>query len=66
MIGGASIYKLFLKEADELVLTEIDASKEADVYFPDFKKEEYTKEIIDEQEENDIHYKHVRYRRKKK
>ena len=66
VIGGASIYKLFLKEADELVLTEIDASEKADVYFPDFKKEEYTKKIIDEQEENDIHYKHVRYRRKKK
>lgn len=64
VIGGASIYKLFLNVADELVLTEIDSEALADAYFPTFNKEEYDKELIDEHTENDISYKHVRYRRK--
>ena len=64
VIGGASIYKLFLTVADELILTEIDDERIADVYFPSFNKEEYDKELIDEHTENDIRYKHVRYRRK--
>lgn len=64
IIGGASIYKLFLNVADELVLTEINSEALADAYFPTFNKEEYDKELIDEHNENDISYKHVRYRRK--
>ncbi len=64
VIGGSSIYKLFLNVADELVLTEIDSEALADAYFPTFNKEEYDKELIDERTENDISYKHVRYRRK--
>lgn len=64
VIGGASIYKLFLGIADELILTEIDAEEQADAYFPIFNKEDYIKEVIDEHEENHISYKHIRYRRK--
>ena len=64
VIGGSSIYKLFLDIADELVLTEIDDERQASVYFPSFNKEEYDKEVIDEHNENNISYKHVRYRRK--
>ena len=42
IIGGASVYRQFLPYADELLLTEIDAeSDEADVYFPEFNKDEY-------------------------
>ena len=64
VIGGSSIYKLFLNIANELILTEIDSEALADAYFPIFNKEEYDKELIDEHIENDISYKHVRYRRK--
>ena len=64
VIGGSSIYKLFLDIADELVLTEIDDERQASVYFQSFNKEEYDKEVIDEHNENNISYKHVRYRRK--
>jgi dihydrofolate reductase len=36
--GGASIYRLFLRDCDELVLTEVEAEAEnADVWFPEFK-----------------------------
>lgn len=65
IIGGASIYKAFIDMASKLYLTEIEAEeKEADVYFPNFNKEEYNKEIISDLEENSIKFKHVLYKRK--
>jgi len=66
IIGGSSIYQLFLQDADELLLTEIDAEcKDADVYFPKFKKKDYKKKIIKKANENNINYKYVSYRRVK-
>ena len=65
IIGGASIYKAFIDMASKLYLTEIEAEeKEADVYFPNFNKEKYNKEIISDLEENSIKFKHVLYKRK--
>lgn len=65
IIGGGSIYKLFINYADKLYLTEIDASyKDADTYFPTFDKDNYDKEVLKEHEENGISYKHVLYKRK--
>ena len=61
IIGGASVYRMFIGMADELILTEIDASSEADVYFPEFDKSHFQKEILGEGEDNGIHYTHVRY-----
>ena len=64
-IGGASIYREFINESDKMILTEIDAFDEyADVYFPDFDKNEWDKNIISEHEYNNIKYKHVLYKRK--
>lgn len=62
IIGGASIYKMFLPYADKLYLTEIDASSDADAYFPSFLKSEYKKTIIEEVDEN-IKYRFVLYER---
>lgn len=65
IIGGSSIYKLFIDITDELLLTKIDAEcLNADAYFPEFNKENYEEEILSENKENDIPYKHVRLRRK--
>lgn len=64
IIGGASIYKQFLEYADNLYLTEIEDSKEADVYFPDFDKNNYNKKILLKKKENGVNYKHVLYERK--
>ena len=64
IIGGASIYKLFLDYSDKLYLTEIEASdSEADAYFPVFNKEDYEQETLGENEDDGIKYKHVLYRR---
>ena len=67
IIGGASIYKEFLSDADKLVLTEIDAEdKDADAYFPSFDKENYTYEVVGEVVEETPHYKHLVYTKKHK
>ena len=42
IIGGGSIYQQFLPYCNKLYLTEVDGEdKEADVYFPEFDKNEY-------------------------
>lgn len=64
VIGGASIYSLFLPYADNLYLTEIDAEAKADVYFPKFAEEEFEKIILEKTKENDIDYRFTLRRRK--
>lgn len=61
IIGGASIYKMFIDIADELYLTEIDAEALADVYFPEFDKNAFDKEIIGAGEDGGINYRFIRY-----
>lgn len=65
IIGGASIYKLFLPYAEILYLTEIDSVADADVYFPEFDKKAFTKTFSEEHVDNDIKYKFVTYVRLK-
>ena len=66
IIGGASIYKLFIDDVDKMLLTEIMAKEDnADTYFPEFNKEEWDREVLSEHEENGIQYNHVKYLRKK-
>ena len=63
--GGAQIYKMFIDQCDELVLTEVDAETEdADAYFPEFKDEFELYEEGEQQEENGIRFRINRYRRK--
>lgn len=59
--GGATIYRESLPYAKYLYLTEIDASAEADVYFPEFDKKKYTKKIIKKGSENDLNYVFAKY-----
>ena len=64
IIGGASIYSLFLEYCDKLYLTEIDSEEEASVYFPEFDKNLYNSEELGNNSDNGISYKHVLYSRK--
>ena len=65
IIGGASIYSSFIDLANKLYLTEINKEdSSAQVYFPKFNKNEWTKEILNNNVENDIEYSHVLYKRK--
>lgn len=66
IIGGASIYKLFLDKCDKLYLTNIDAiDNEATAYFPNFDKSLYDSILLDENNTDKIKYNHVLYKRKK-
>ena len=65
IIGGESIYKLFLPYADNIYLTEINATcEDADTYFPKFDKDLYDKENIKDETYGDLSYSFVRYRKK--
>lgn len=64
IIGGASIYKLFLPFADKLYLTEIDSEEKADVYFPDFNKEDYECNVVSTNEVDGLKNSFVIYERK--
>lgn len=64
IIGGASIYKLFMPYADRLYLTLIEDTKEADAYFPEFGNE--FKLVRSKDSQNDkLKYKFVTYERRK-
>ena len=64
IIGGERIYKLFLPFADKLYLTEIDSEEKADVYFPDFNKEDYECNVVSTNEVDGLKYSFVIYERK--
>ena len=63
IIGGETVYKLFLPLTDNIYLTEIEEVSEADSYFPIFDKKEYKKEIIKKGEFNNINYSFVVYKK---
>ena len=67
VIGGGSIYKQSIEMADKIYLTEIEADyPEADVYFPEFDKEHFKKEVVAKgrDEKYDLNYSFVVYTRK--
>ena len=65
IIGGAQIYALLLEDVDKMILTEIDASSKADVYFPQFDKSLWNVEEVSEHEYQGMQYKRLLYTRKK-
>lgn len=64
IIGGASIYRLFLPLAEELILTEVDAVKPADVFFPEFQRDDYDVEVLQTGTHEGVNYRMVKYTRK--
>lgn len=63
-IGGGSLYRQMLERADELILTEVEAEAEADVFFPAFDKSQFERHVEGEGQDHGISYQHVCYRRK--
>lgn len=61
VIGGGKIYEMFLPYADKLYLTEIKKSVEADIFFPVFDKNSYSKKVIDTKTEDGIVFDFVIY-----
>lgn len=69
IIGGESIYKAALPQADRLCLTHIDAQPtEADTYFPAYDASEWvveSEEHHEPDEKNKLAYTFINYKRKK-
>lgn len=65
IIGGASLYKQFINEADLMYLTFFKATcQEADSYFPKFAEEDFVKTSLGEFANKSLTYKRVLYQRK--
>jgi dihydrofolate reductase len=67
VIGGASIYRQFLPLADQLYLTRVNRSFEADTYFPEISPDEW--EVISQEHpepdgKNDFSYTFINLKRK--
>ena len=64
VIGGAKVYEEMLPYADKLILTEIDDSKLADCYFPEFSQDDFDRVELGNYMEQGVSYKHLVYTRK--
>ncbi len=64
VIGGASLYEMFLPEAEKIYLTEVDDMKPADTMFPEFDKSKWRREIIQDGEHDGAKYEIVEYTRR--
>lgn len=64
IIGGASLYEMFLPEAEKIYLTEVDSVKPADTMFPRFEKSEWQREVLQNGEYDGNKYEIVEYTRR--
>ena len=64
IIGGASLYAMYLDRAARLYLTEVDSVKPADTYFPEFDKPKFTRRILQSGSDGDVRYEIAEYTRK--
>jgi len=64
IIGGSSIYNMFLPIADFMLLTEINKSYMGNIKFPDFDKDEWERSVLDSGIQDDVSFNFVEYFRK--
>lgn len=64
IIGGASLYEMYLPEVEEIYLTEVASSKPADTFFPRFDRSEYQAEVLQDGKTDDFAYKITKYTKK--
>lgn len=64
VIGGGELYSQTINSAKTIYLTEVDAEAKADVFFPEFDKTQYNKEVIKKGVKDDLAYSIVKYSKK--
>ena len=65
--GGASVYRLFIEDYDEILVTKVDAEdKEATAFFPNLDKEKsyYIDSELGSGIDNGLNYKFLKYKRR--
>ena len=66
-LGGAEIFEMALPYADELIVTEVDASPDGDTFFPPIEESEWrmvSRKDFSKDEKNEYAYSFVTYHRK--
>lgn len=61
VIGGASLYAMFLPAAEKIYLTEVEGAKPADTWFPEFAKAEWQRKVLQSGEHDGVKYEMVEY-----
>lgn len=61
IIGGASLYEMFLPEAEKVYLTEVDSAKAADTWFPQMGEDEWMRKVMRRDEYDGVKYEIVEY-----
>ena len=61
VIGGGMVYSEALPFAKHLYLTEVDATTQADAFFPAFDPSKYSRTVIKKGSENDLTFTFVKY-----
>ncbi len=61
IIGGASLYQMYLLQAAKIYLTEVSSSKPSDTYFPDFDHSAYDRQVLQSGQTDGIDYQIVVY-----
>ncbi len=64
VIGGASLYEMFLPKCQKIYLTEVDNVRPADVYFPKFRPSEFNCHVLQSGVHEKSSYDIVEYVRK--
>lgn len=61
IIGGGTVYWQTFKFADQLILTEINAEKPADTFFPEFDPQDYQKTVLKTGQDHGVNFQIVQY-----
>lgn len=64
IIGGGYMYAQFIDKVKYIYLTEIDANAKADVFFPKFNKQDFTREVLGGGIYKGLSYTFVKYTRR--
>lgn len=65
IIGGESMYNLFIDYADKMYITQIQAEeKNADAFFPNINENEWETKLLEEKKEKNIKFDYIEYIRK--
>lgn len=64
IIGGSSLYQMFINDAEKLYLTEVAAVQPADTFFPEFDKSKFTRKVLQSGLYDGIKYETIEYTRK--
>ena len=64
IIGGGQIYKQFINKADELIITEVNHTFEADVFFPKVDFSNFKKTYEQKESENNLDFTFFKYIKK--